>query len=222
MKTYWVMFGSSHLFGDFFDLIRDAGGTLASIVLNVPEKPMAGRPTLAERVARLPYKVDVLPLERFKPMPDCRYAIGFSRKIMVPLLEHLKSKHDLSFERLVHSTAVIQYGGSVAEGAVVNAGAILGSWAEIGSHVIVNRGANVGHDCQVGAYSFLAPGATLCSHVKIGQNVLVGAGAVILPDVEVGDDAVVGAGAVVLEDVPAGTMVAGVPSEIKRVVGRGP
>lgn len=221
MKAFWVMFGSSHLFGDLFDLIRDSGGTLATIVLNVPEKPMDGRPTLAERVARLPYKVPIVPLDQFKPVPDHRYMVGFSRKIMVPLLEYLKALHDLSFERLVHSTSVIQYGASVAEGGIVNAGAILGSWAQIGAHAIVNRGANIGHDCQVGAYSFLAPGATLCSHVKIGQNVLVGAGAVILPDVEVGDDAIVGAGAVVLEDVPAGTMVAGVPSEIKRVVGRG-
>lgn len=217
MTTPWVMFGTSHLFGDFFDLIHDSGGRLRKIVINVPEKPWAGRLSIQERLYRLPYAVEIQSAADWKPDPDCEHVVGFSRRIMVPMLEDLQGRQGrIPFKPLIHSKAVIQYGARFGDGAIVNAGAILGSWAEIRAHSIVNRGANVGHDCIVSEYSFLAPGATLCSHVRIGENVFVGAGAIVLPDVHVGDNAVIAAGAVVLENVPPGAMVAGVPAVIKK------
>lgn len=219
MTTPWVMFGSSHLFGDFFDLIRDSGGRLSRIVLNVPELPMKGRPKLQARLLRLPYHVEVLDLETFRPAPGEQYVMGFSRAIMAHLVTTLKERFKLQFTPLIHTKAILQYGADVAPGGVVNAGAILGSWAKVGSHAIVNRGANVGHDCMIGAYSFLAPGAVLCSHVKLDENVFVGAGAVVLPDIQVGRDAMIAAGAVVREDVPPGAMVAGVPGRVKKLRG---
>jgi sugar O-acyltransferase (sialic acid O-acetyltransferase NeuD family) len=214
----YVMFGFSHFFGDFFDLITDAGGRLVKVVLNVPEKPWPGRLSLGERLARIPYKVDVETIDLWKPENGESYLIGFSRKIMKPLAQDLKSRHGLYFGAMVHRRSTLQFGATCSEGTIVNAAAIVGPWAKLGRHVIVNRGANVGHDCQVGDYSFLAPSATLCSHVVLGENVLVGANAVILPDVKVGDGSVVGAGAVVRKDVPPGVLVAGVPAETKKVV----
>lgn len=52
--------------------------------------------------------------------------------------------------------------------------------------------------------------------VIIGDNVWVGANSTILPGVNIGDYAVVAAGSVVTKDVPAGTLVAGIPAEVKK------
>lgn len=52
--------------------------------------------------------------------------------------------------------------------------------------------------------------------VTIRRNAWIGAGAVILPGVTVGENSIVGAGSIVKHDVPANTIVAGVPSKIRR------
>lgn len=54
--------------------------------------------------------------------------------------------------------------------------------------------------------------------IKIGNRCWIGAKAVILKDVELGDGCVVGAGAVVTKSFPAGSVVAGVPARLLKVV----
>jgi len=222
----FVMFGYSHLFGDIVDCIDSVDGRLEAIYLNVPETVKEGRPTLYQRITRLPWKVHVRELPMLRSLVDSqylvrsegyRYVLGFSRKQAAPLLRELWDKYNVSAaEPLVHLTAIRQMGSEVGHWSIVNAGAIVGSWTRIGKHVIVNRGANIAHDCEVGDHCFIAPSATLCSHVRLRDDVMVGAGAVILPDTTVGEGSTVAAGAVVREDVPARTMVAGVPAVIKK------
>lgn len=215
MSGSWVMFGFSHFFGDIFDLIADSGGRLAYIVENVPEIPVTGRPGLKERLDRLPYKADLVRLDLWSPVPGDRYVMGFAQAKMKPLLESLQARFGIRFPPLIHSRAIRQAGSLVGDGTMLGAGAILGPWAKVGRHVILNRGSNVGHDCQIGDFSFLSPSAVLCGHVKLGEGVFVGANATLLPDVSVGSGAVIAAGAVVTEDVLEGTMVAGVPAQVK-------
>lgn len=52
--------------------------------------------------------------------------------------------------------------------------------------------------------------------VTIGKDVWIGANSTILPGVKIGDFVVVAAGSVVTKDIPSGTLVAGVPAEIKK------
>ncbi len=54
--------------------------------------------------------------------------------------------------------------------------------------------------------------------VTIGNDVWIASAATILPGVTIGDRAVVAAGAVVTKDVPAGTLVAGVPAKVIKVL----
>jgi maltose O-acetyltransferase len=54
--------------------------------------------------------------------------------------------------------------------------------------------------------------------VTIGRNVFLGAGAMILPGSWIGDDAVVGAGSVVRGRVEAGSVVAGEPLRLLRML----
>lgn len=208
----WVMFGHSHLFGDIFDLIDNADGKLSKIVMNVPEAPIPGRPTLAERLGRLPYPVEIVQLQDWKPGLGEHYVIGFTGIKMKPLADDLRTRFDLRFRDLIHSKSILQYGARVSEGTLVDAGAIMGSWSQAGRHVILNRGSNVGHDCEIGNYSFLAPGATLCGHVRLEEGVFIGANAVVIPDITVGMGSVVAAGAAVTHNIPPFAMVAGVPA----------
>lgn len=210
------MFGFSHFFGDLVDLIDDRKDRLFRIVLNVPEIPVPGRPTLKERLAKVPSAVEVLDLQDFKPIHGDLYVMGFSGKRMVPLRNDLKSRFGIKFDPLVHSKSIRQLGSKVGEGTIVDAGAIMGPWAQAGDHVVLNRGSNVGHDCHIGDYCFIAPSAVLCGHVVLGENVFVGANATILQDVKIGENAVVAAGAVVTKDVPPNVMVAGVPAVVKK------
>lgn len=54
------------------------------------------------------------------------------------------------------------------------------------------------------------------SRVTIKRGAYIGGGAIILLGVTVGERAIVGAGAVVTKDVPPGSMVAGIPAEVKK------
>lgn len=209
MNDSWVMFGQSHFFGDIFDIITALGGTLKKVVVNVPEKEAPGRPTLRARLDRITCKILVEELKDFRPEPGEKYVVGFHGKKMAPLVGTLKERFGIAFTPLVHPTAIIQAGAAHTEGAVVDAGVILGSWATLDRHVVLSRGASVGHDCELGDYSFMGPGAVLCGHVRLGEDVFVGANATILPGVAVGAGAVIGAGAVVAKDVPAGAVMAG-------------
>jgi sugar O-acyltransferase (sialic acid O-acetyltransferase NeuD family) len=214
------MFGHSHFFGDLFDILSSSGYRLEQVVLNCPEVPSPGRPSLRTRLERLPYEVDVINLDQFKPGGQIgvpQYVIGFSGMKMEPLLKELR-KFGLYFDPLIHPSSLVQHGAYLGEGSVLDARAIVGPWAKIGRHAILNRGSSVGHDTIVGDYSFVGPGAVLSGHVKLGQDVFVGAGATVIPDVTVGDGAVIAAGAVVTKDVPPRVMVAGVPAVAKKTL----
>lgn len=215
---YWVMFGFSNFFGDIYDIVLSGGERVVKVVVNVPEKVVPGRPRMEEYLKRLAHPVDVVPIDEFRRGPAEKYVIGFTRKAMEPLIARLNADHGISFHTLIHKQAIVQCGALYREGVVLDAGAILGPWSRVGRHVVMSRGATIGHDATVGDYSFLGAGAVLCGHVRIGQNVLVGANATVIPDVTVGDDVVIAAGAVVTKDVPAGTMVAGVPAQVKKVI----
>lgn len=217
----FTMFGFSHFFGDIVDLIHDMDGRLSRVVVNVPEVKVSGRPTLEDRLGRLPYRVDVIPLSEFNPVFVDSYVMGFSGRKMVPLLDDLKARFGIKFDPLIHSKSMGQMGSSIDEGTMVDAGAIVGPWAKVGRHVILNRGSNVGHDCQIGDYCFIAPSAVLCGHVVLGENVFVGANATVLQDVKIGENTIVAAGAVVTRDIPSNVMVAGVPAVVKKSLNGG-
>ena len=79
---------------------------------------------------------------------------------------------------------------------------------------------------SIGDYSVIGAESALLSHCPVkgaqpctvGNFVYISFGALILPGVTVGDQSIVGAGAVVTKDVPAGTIVAGNPARIIRVL----
>ena len=56
------------------------------------------------------------------------------------------------------------------------------------------------------------------SQIVIEDDVWIGANAVVLPGVRIGRHSVVAAGAVVTRDVPSGSLVAGVPATVRKII----
>jgi serine O-acetyltransferase len=84
-------------------------------------------------------------------------------------------------------------------------GVVIGETAEIGDDVMLYQGVTLG-------------GRTLSKgkrHPTLADGVMVGAGARVLGPITVGAGAQVGANAVVVRDVPPGSVVVGVPGQIR-------
>jgi sugar O-acyltransferase (sialic acid O-acetyltransferase NeuD family) len=111
----------------------------------------------------------------------------------------------------VHPSANFGARTTVAEGAVVCAGAAISNNVRLGRHVQVNPNATIGHDADLRDFVSVNPAAVISGAVVLDEGTLVGAAATVLQNLTVGGGSVVGAGAVVTRDVPPGVVVVGVP-----------
>ncbi len=82
---------------------------------------------------------------------------------------------------------------SMAEGAMVLAGALIQPGVVLARGVIVNTGAIVEHETHIGTGTHVAPGAVVLGECRIGANCLIGAGAVLLPGTGIEDGTLVSA-----------------------------
>lgn len=113
---------------------------------------------------------------------------------------------------LVHPSAILLGGASVAAGAVVCAGAVVGVMARVGENAVVNTSASIDHDVVLGAHVQVGPGAHLAGRVIVGDGAFIGIAAAVREGARVGAWSLVAGGAMVVEDVPEGSRVAGVPA----------
>lgn len=112
---------------------------------------------------------------------------------------------------LIHPSARLGSGVSVAEGAVICAGALISTEVVLGRHCHINPGAVIGHDTRLGDFVSVNPNATVSGACCVKDRTLVGAGSVVLEELTVGCDAIIGAAACVTRDVPDRSLVKGVP-----------
>lgn len=90
----------------------------------------------------------------------------------------------------------------------------------IGSHVNLAQGITISalnHNFADSSLPIDAQGVST-SQIVIEDDVWIGANAVVLPGVRIGRHSVVAAGAVVTRDVPSGSLVAGVPATVKKII----
>jgi len=183
------------------DAIQSGGLALVAVLDDSPRS--AGRTLLG-----LPVEVPASPVGR---SGGFHVAIGDNVARLRKTAEF--SGAGMSPVTVVHPRAVSSRSSSIASGAFLAAGCVLGPHCSVGAGAIVNHGAVLDHDCSVGEFSHVAPNATLGGGVQVGRRSLVGAGATVLPGVRIGEGCVVGAGAVVRRDVPDGMIVVGVPAK---------
>ena len=132
------------------------------------------------------------------------------------LYQHLVDL-EFSLPNALHPRAVVAADVVLEDGGVIMAGVVVNPGTRLGHNVILNTGAVVDHDCLIGDHAHLAPGAILSGGVSVGTLAHIGVGAQVIQGVTIGARAVVGAGAAVVRDVPPGAVVAGVPARILRV-----
>lgn len=118
-----------------------------------------------------------------------------------------------SFAKLRHPSVVTGRDCTFGDGSQVMAGAVLQYGVTVGENAVINTRASIDHCCEIGAHSFVSPGVVLTGNVKVGEGVFIGAGAIVLPGVTIGARSIVGAGAMVHKDIPAGRIVAGNPAK---------
>ncbi len=104
-----------------------------------------------------------------------------------------------------------------AENVLVANEAIVQVGARIGSNSFIWGGATVGHHTEIGENCWISSGATIAGNCQIGNFSFLGVGAIVTHEVNIGADCIIGAGAIVTRDLPAGTVVVPQPSKISKM-----
>lgn len=112
----------------------------------------------------------------------------------------------VSPDAVVNSEVELGAGTVVFDGAVINAGVVMGPLC------IVNTNATVEHDARFGTNVHIAPGAIVSGGVSIGDHAFVGAGAVVVHGVRIIAGCLIGAGAVVTGDLAEPGTYVGAPA----------
>jgi len=116
---------------------------------------------------------------------------------------------------VVHPSAHVSRFVKMGEGVTILAGATVNPGTTIEDNVCVNTSASVDHDNYLERSCHIFPNATLTGGVRIQEFAYVETGAVIAPNLTVEKYSYVGAGAVVLANVALGTIVFGVPAQVR-------
>ena len=117
------------------------------------------------------------------------------------------------FTGFQHSSAWVANESCVDPLAQIHAGAIVQPGALVGSFSIINTRASVDHDCRIGQFCHIAPGVTLSGDVHIRDGTHIGTGSSVIQGIRIGSNAFIAAGSVVVRDVPDNSYVRGVPAK---------
>lgn len=225
--TPYVMFGVHPLFGEYVDAIHACGGYLARVVMNVPEPERPAGDRFLDKLDRYhdwlartgsSHRVDVTWLDQYTPCNEEIPVLGFRGTKALPLVDRLKKDFKLAFPPLVHPKASVSPMAELEEGVFIGAGAVIASHTRVGAFSLINRGVTLGHDVIVERCVVVSPSACTASGVRLCEGSVVGIGATIVDNVKIGCGAYVAGGAVVLKDVLRGTLVAGVPAVLKKMI----
>jgi sugar O-acyltransferase (sialic acid O-acetyltransferase NeuD family) len=118
------------------------------------------------------------------------------------------------FATIIHPSAVISRGSSVAQGSIIYPGVVLMTDVRIEEQVIVLANSTINHDTIIGSYSILASGVQVSGGVRVGTSCYLGAGSSIRQGIRIGSETLVGMGSVVIRDVPDKSTVVGNPARL--------
>jgi sugar O-acyltransferase (sialic acid O-acetyltransferase NeuD family) len=155
--------------------------------------------------------VRIASIGEYRPANGDRVAISVGQPDTKMRFRELLAARGVSFQTLLHPSAVIGATSEVGEGCMVCPGCIVTANARIGRFVTLNVYATVGHDAVVADYSTIGGHADVTGGATLEVGVFMGSHAVVAPRVRVGAFAVIGAGSVALRNVAERTTVLGVP-----------
>lgn len=214
--TDWVLFGEGNYLSDIFDIIHQTGGHVKKIVRNMEVEPQPRTKRLRDHLKVMDDPPAVQWLEEFRPEEGERYNLGCTVPGRRRLVETLRGRFGLKFDRLVHPTAYLGGHVELGEGVLIGPGATVGPHTVLEEFSFINRSASIGHDARLGPYARVAPNATLAGFARLGAGSMVAAGATVLDRVYIGENSIVGAGAVATKDIPDGVIALGIPARVIR------
>lgn len=111
-------------------------------------------------------------------------------------------------------TAFVARDAEIESGALVCAGAVVGSRARIGRDTIINTLSSVDHDCELGALSQVTAGVTFGGRVITGVSCFFGIKSAVVPNVTIGDRVQLMAGSLIASDVESNVVMGGNPARL--------
>ena len=111
-------------------------------------------------------------------------------------------------------TAFVARDAEIESGALVCAGAVVGSRARIGRDTIINTLSSVDHDCVLGALSQVTAGVTFGGGVRTGVNCFFGIKSAVVPNTTIGDKVQLMAGSLIVSDVESNVVMGGNPARL--------
>ena len=111
-------------------------------------------------------------------------------------------------------TAFVARDAEIESGALVCAGAVVGSRARIGRDAIINTLSSVDHDCVLGALSQVTAGVTFGGRVRTGVSCFFGIKSAVVPNVTIGDKVQLVAGSLIVSDVESNVVMGGNPARL--------
>jgi len=111
-------------------------------------------------------------------------------------------------------TAFVARDAEIESGALVCAGAVVGSRSRIGRDTIINTLSSVDHDCVLGAVSQVTAGVTFGGGVRTGVNCFFGIKSAVVPNTTIGDKVQLMAGSLIVSDVESNVVMGGNPARL--------
>jgi UDP-2-acetamido-3-amino-2,3-dideoxy-glucuronate N-acetyltransferase len=92
---------------------------------------------------------------------------------------------------LIHESATIGQGTSLAHGTAIQADARLGEHCQTGHYTVIHEGVTLADDCRVGSHSVVHANVSVGTGCQIGDHVVIHPGASIGAGCQIGDSVVI-------------------------------
>ncbi|MDE2330162.1 MAG: acetyltransferase [Bradyrhizobium sp.] len=152
--------------------------------------------------------------EYFRDLPAGDVYIGIgSNAVREACASRLRAVH-ANLPPCIAPNAFVARDAEIESGAVICAGAVVGSRARIGRDTIINTLSSVDHDCVLGALSQVTAGVTFGGGVRTGVNCFFGIKSAVVPNRIIGDNAQIMAGSLIVSDVESNVVMGGNPGRL--------
>lgn len=202
-----IIFGSGSQAIYVLDIVRAMGWADPLAFVDLQKNPSKGA-----ELAGIPLVGFEEACSRWAPCEAMVIVAHGNNKLKMATADSLNSA-GFSFFQAISPYAMVSPLAKIADGCIVNAGAVILPGAVLSAHVIVHSGAVIEHDCVINEACNIAPGVTLAGRVNVDSGAYLYTGCSIAPGIHIGKGAVIGAGSVVLKSIPDFGRFAGNPAK---------
>ncbi|WP_300662161.1 NeuD/PglB/VioB family sugar acetyltransferase [Fluviicola sp.] len=122
---------------------------------------------------------------------------------------------NVSWETIIHPSAVISKYASIGKNVFISAGVSIGPNVVVDDHAIILANATIHHDSHIGTGSIICGNVLVAGNVEIESQVYIGAGSSIKNGITIGSGSLIGMGSIVLNSVGTAEVWFGNPAKRK-------